>query len=147
VAADALVRDAKRIMKRKRGKVLAKSLDRKLVPLTPEIIARAARKGDRVAVDVFDNAAQHLGMAIASLVNVLNPDVIGVVGGVANGFDLMKKRVYKEVSERAFSQSAGTVTIVKGKLGFNAAAVGAALMARDARQTDPARSPRRRKGI
>ena len=99
--------------------------------LTPETIARAARKGDRVAKDVFDEAARHLGTAVASLVNILNPDVIAVLGGVAGSFDLMKRTLRAVVARRAFSESAKTVTIMQGRLGHDAAPVGAALMARD----------------
>ena len=57
--------------------------------MTPQSLARAARKGDRAAREAFAKAGGHLGTAMATLINLLNPDVIGVVGGVASEFDLM----------------------------------------------------------
>jgi glucokinase len=143
VGTDALVHMAKRLMKRMGGGILGGSRVAESGPLTPETIARAARKGDPVGREVFDNAARHLGTAMASLVNVLNPDMIAVSGGVASGFDLMKKRIYEVVGERAFRESTGIVKIVTGQLGLDAAAVGAALMARDALHTDSPKNPRR----
>lgn len=131
VGADALVRDARRVLRRQ-GPGSSSGLRDASRSLTPERIARAANNGDRAARAVFDRAAEHLGIAVASLVNLLNPDTIGLAGGVAGGFDLMHKRLRDVVAERAFRESAREVTIVRGRLGVNAAAVGAVLMAREA---------------
>jgi len=111
--------------------------------VTPETIARAARAGDRAAREVFVRAAGHLGTAIATLVNVLNPDVFGVAGGVAAEFDLMEDRVRAVVAERAFPESVDALTVVRGELGLDAAAIGAALMVKDAVRS----SRNRRKGV
>jgi glucokinase len=143
VGADALVRSARRILGRKPGRILRGSRAATSAPWTPEMIARAARKGDRAAREVFDRAADHLGTAIATLVNVLNPDVVGVAGGVATAFDLIENRVREVVAERAFPESAEAVAIVRGVLGFDAAAIGAALLVRDAVRS----SRKRRKGV
>jgi len=132
VGADALVRDLKRILK---GKVRSGRRGGIRTPLTPETIAHAARSGNRAARAVFDNAAEHLGTAMASLINVLNPDTICVSGGVANEFDLIVDRIRAVVDERAFPESAKLVEIKRGLLGFNAATVGAALMAKSSAET------------
>jgi glucokinase len=139
VGAYGLVRAARRAPVRKAGGIVRGS--RASAALTPERIARAARKGDHAAREVYARAADHLGTAIATLVNVLNPDVVGVAGGVAAEFDLMEDRVRAVVAERAFPESAEAVTIVRGALGLDAASIGAALMARDASRS--VRSKRR----
>ena len=139
VGAWALVRSARRILGPKPGGGLRGS--RASTPLTPERIAGAARKGHRAAREVFVRAAEHLGTAIATLVNVLNPDVVGLAGGVATEFDLMEDRVRAVVADRAFPESVEAVKIVRGVLGLDAAAIGVALMARDAVRS----SNRRRK--
>lgn len=141
VGADAIIRDARRLLRRNPRSRLNRLPDGSR--LTPETIARTASAGDRVAKEVFEHAAEHLGTAIASLVNVLNPDVVALAGGVASGFDLMKKRVREVVAERAFSEAAGVVAIKRAQLGFNAASVGAALLARDASATKSPRTSRR----
>lgn len=130
VSADALVANAKRLLRRQGGRLRGKigSLGD---PLTPERLASAARAGDPVAREVFETAGRHLGVALASIVNVLNPDTIGVAGGVASNFDLMKKTLRETVNNRAFPESAAAVDISAGRIGVYAAAIGVALMTRD----------------
>jgi glucokinase len=101
-------------------------------PLTPEVIAQAARRGDWVGRMVLEEAAGHLGTAIASVVNLLNPDCVALAGGVAGGFDVMRRPLQETVLVRAFPEPARSVTIRRGTLGFDAAPIGSALMARDA---------------
>lgn len=125
VGADALVRSARRRL----GKARRSSLARIEAPLSPQTITRAARRGDAIAADVLNEAAEYLGTAIGSVVNLLNPDRVVLAGGVAGGFDLMRRRLREVVEERAFPESARAVTIRRGALGFDAASIGAALMA------------------
>ncbi len=107
-------------------------------PLTPKLIADAAAKGDRVAREVFGEAGAHLGTAMANLINIFNPNVIAVAGGVARGFHLMRPRMEAEVRIRAFPESRRAARITRAVLGVDAAGIGAALMARDSVR-DPAR--------
>jgi glucokinase len=99
--------------------------------LTPKLIAEAAAKGDRVAREVFAEAGAHLGTAMANLINIFNPDVIAVAGGVAKGFHLMKPRMEEEIRKRAFPESSRVARVTRARLGTDAAAIGAALLARD----------------
>lgn len=131
IAADTLVRRARELSRRYGRRVPDRAA------LSPQVIARAARRNDRVAREVFLEAADHLGTAIASLVNLLNPDVIAVGGGIAGAFSLMKKRLLHVVTERAFGEAARAVTIRRFLLGNQAAATGAALMARDNTSAGP----------
>jgi glucokinase len=126
VGADALVRSARRRLRTGKRSLIAAGGG----PLTPETIARAARRGDRIARDVLNEAAEYLGTAIASVVNLLNPDCVALAGGVAGSFDLMRRRLHEVVAERAFAESARAVRIQRGSLGVDAASIGAALMAR-----------------
>ncbi len=132
VGTDALVRSARGLLAKRKSALLATR-----TTLTPEVIARAARNGDSVAKEVFERAAHHLGAALASLVNLLNPDTIALAGGVAGGFDLMKKPLNDEIAARAFTEAAQAVTVYKAQLGTDAAVVGAALIARDAAGSPP----------
>ena len=51
--------------------------------LTPEDIYDAAVKGDVFAKNIWKRAGEHLGIALASLVNILNPDAVVLCGGVS----------------------------------------------------------------
>lgn len=130
LGAQALVRHAKSLLRRRRGRVLSR-LVAAGTPLDPKAIAQAARQNDDVAKIVFETAAERLGVALASLVNLLNPDIIALGGGVAGGFGLMKAKLNEVVRKQAFDPSADGVVIRKAQLGNKAASIGAALLARD----------------
>jgi len=125
-----LVRDARRRMRTRGSRYLASRV-RAGEPLSPQLLGRAARAGDRIARAVFADASTHLGVAVASLVNLLNPDVIAIGGGVSAEYTLLAPGVRRVVGERAFSPSVRSVRIVRAALGNDAAPIGAAMLARD----------------
>ncbi len=131
IGKDALVRSALAKLEVKRGKVLGRLTGREKRALTPKMIYSAALEGDRIAKQVLYEAAEYLGSAIAALVNVLNPEVIVIGGGISGAFDLMKSKVEKVVHTRAFKESAALVKITRAKLGNDASTIGAALLAKE----------------
>lgn len=131
VGKNALVRSARSKLGSKAGSVLGKLSERQKRGLTPKMIFHAAQRGDRVAKEVLNEAAVYLGTAIASLVNIFNPEVIAIGGGISGAFDFMKPRLEKVVQSRAFKESASMVRICRSELGNDASTVGAALLAKD----------------
>ncbi len=101
--------------------------------ITAETIALAAERGDRLAGEVILQAATYLGIGMANLVNILNPEMIIVGGGVANMGDRLLKPAIEVVRERAFKLPARTVRIVRAGLSGNAELLGAAMFALESR--------------
>lgn len=126
-----IVRSARELMKRKKGRLLEKLVKEKKMGLTPELITYAARRRDAVARSVIKTAGENLGTGLASLVNIFNPGVIALGGGVSGAFDLLIPHVERTVRRQAFAESARLVKIVKSVLGNDATAVGAAMLAQD----------------
>ena len=93
---------------------------------TSQDVSAAAMQGDRAATEAFKIAGKRLGMALAGLVNLLNPEVIVIAGGVANSWDLFIGAAREELAKRAFQQPAERVKIVRGTLGDDAGVLGAA---------------------
>jgi glucokinase len=60
--------------------------------------------GDALCVEVFRRVGMYLGIAIAGLVNVLNPEVIVIGGGAAKGWDLFAGPMREEIAKRAFRE-------------------------------------------
>ena len=73
---------------------------------------------------------EHLGLAIASLLNVLNPSMVVIGGGVAGGFDVLSPHVRRSIARYAFADTARAARIEPSRLGNDAALVGAAMLAR-----------------
>jgi len=71
----------------------------------------------------------YLGIGLANLINILNPEMIVIGGGVVNGWDLFEKHMHQQVEERAFPSLAARVKIVRAKCGDDAGLLGAARLA------------------
>jgi glucokinase len=99
--------------------------------LTSENIYRAGVDSDELALEVFRRMGVYLGIGLANLINILNPEMIVIGGGVVNGWDLFEKHMKHEVIERAFPLLADLVTIVPAECGDDAGLLGAARLAFD----------------
>jgi len=97
--------------------------------LTSEGIYRAGVAGDELALEAFRRMGVYLGIGLANLINILNPEMIIIGGGVANGWSLFEKHVSHEVAERAFPIPAAQVKIVPAECGDDAGLLGAARLA------------------
>ena len=86
-------------------------------------------EGDELALEVFRRMGVYLGIGLANLINILNPEMIVIGGGVVNGWDLFAKHMNHEVAERAFPLPAAQVRIVPAECGDDAGLLGAARLA------------------
>ena len=97
--------------------------------LTSEQVYEAGLRGDELALEVFRRMGRYLGVGLANLINILNPEMIVIGGGVVNGWSLFEKEMKHEVAERAFPLPAAEVKIVRGECGDDAGLLGAARLA------------------
>ncbi len=93
--------------------------------LTAAIVYDAAKKGDETALDVVRETARFLGAGIANLLNVFNPDVVVIAGGVTQAGDTLFDPLRREVRRRAFAPAVEACRIVPGSLPGTAGVVGA----------------------
>ena len=96
-----------------------------------EDVTRLAREGDGVAVAVLGEAGRWLGIGLAGFVNVFNPEVIAVGGGVMAAGELILEAAREEVRLRARPPSRDLVQIKEATLGPKSGVLGAAALARD----------------
>jgi glucokinase len=96
---------------------------------TAETVAEAADRGDEFARDIFRCAGVYLGIAAATVVNTLNPEMIVIGGGVAAAFELFAPHARDEMLRRAFPVPATRCRIVKAECGDDAGLLGAAWLA------------------
>ena len=105
---------------------LLKYVDGDADRLTAEIVYEAAQDGDPLAQQVVRDTAQFLGAGIANLVNIFNPELIVVLGGVTQAGPLLFQPLREEVNRRAFRPAAEVCKIVSGDLPGTAGVYGAA---------------------
>lgn len=97
-----------------------------------EAVFAAARAGDCEALALIEGCAQHMGTALANLVNLINPDMIVLGGLFASGKDLMLPVIEETMHRRSFAGLGRAVTLCVSEFGPNVGVVGAAALALDA---------------
>ena len=97
-----------------------------LTRVTAADVFQAARVGDGVCISVVRDTAKYLGMAIANLATMLDPEAIVLGGTIAASGDLMLEAIRLECSRRLRPVQTERVRIVLSTLGADAVAIGAA---------------------
>jgi glucokinase len=98
--------------------------------LTVKDISEAAHTGDELAIEILADTGRYIGIALASIAHILNPQMAIIGGGIADaGEKLLFEPIRAEVNKRAMDIPAQTMQIVKAKLGNEAGIVGSAMLA------------------
>jgi glucokinase len=97
-----------------------------LAKITAQVVYEAAHDGDGYALEVVHDTAKFLGAGVASLVNIFNPEVVVICGGVTLAGDKLFVPLKSEVKRRAFKPAVDACRIVPGELTGTAGVYGAA---------------------
>ncbi len=125
----AVARDAIERIRRGEESALLDAVGGRAERITAKEVFKAARAGDHLAASVVESATKYLGIGMVNLVNLLNPEIIVVGGGLSREGDFLLNPVRNMVKNRAFPHSANAVRIVAAALGDDAGVIGAALFA------------------
>lgn len=109
--------------------LISKLVNNDLAKVTPEIISKAADRGDKFAKEIWRNVGECLGIVFAGIVNFFNPDMFVIGGGVAAAGPIMFDSLKKTLKERSFKIASDKAKIVQAKLGNDAGIIGAATIA------------------
>ena len=102
-----------------------------------EVLVDQALAGDAVAVETLDFAGRELGLGLAMLLNLFNPALVVVGGGIVRAGDLFLGPLRATVVKHCFSENFAHVQILPSKLGESSTARGAATLIFDAAMDDP----------
>ncbi|UCF79652.1 MAG: ROK family protein [Candidatus Eiseniibacteriota bacterium] len=97
--------------------------------LSARDVGQAASENDEIAVRVFEEVGNYIGVAVAGVVNLLNPDMVVIGGGVSNAGEPLLRAVRATVTRRAMGPSSQCVKIEPAQLGEDAGVIGAAMRA------------------
>ncbi len=96
---------------------------------------KAALRGDKAAREVIDEFTGHLATGIVSAVNILQPEIVAIGGGLSGSADEIVPIINQRLKEEAFSRHYGTQTeVVKASLGNDAGIIGAAMLWKNKRK-------------
>ena len=127
---EAILARARAVAREAASSLLWQDTDGRVERLTTDMVFEAARRGDASALAVMNEAGTKVGFAIATLINLFDPEMV-VLGGTigTQAGDLLLKPATREAQMRALPRSFQKTRIVTGTLGTNALAIGAAVLA------------------
>jgi glucokinase len=97
--------------------------------VTLRTIFQAAKFGDRLAVELVEHAGVRLGTKAAWLINLFNPEVFVIGGGLEEAGALLMDAAKKAIAGWAFPEMANVCKVIPSRLGEKAVAFGAASLA------------------
>ena len=100
-------------------------------PVSAKTVFLAGQQGEAEATALIESAGRYLGIGLASLINVFNPQAIVIGGGLVNMGETILGPAVETARTRSFAQSFTDVRIVEGELGERAGALGAIAVARN----------------
>ncbi|HTY45806.1 MAG TPA: ROK family protein [Patescibacteria group bacterium] len=106
-----------------------------------EELSRLAGAGNSRAVRIWAQAGRRLGVVLSGVVNLLNPDIIVIGGGVANAGRVLFDAIRKTIAQRAMPVQVKSLRVAKAKLGNDAGLIGAAILVQQ--NSSPTRNLRR----
>ncbi len=139
---DAIVRRAIGKIQQGNKTIITDMVDFRLASVTPALIAHAAEQGDELAVEVLEETGYYLGIGIANLIQLYNPEILVIGGGIAQAGRWLFEPILRTVRARAHMVPAATCRLVPSQLGDDAGVIGAAaLAAREAARLEASRPP------
>ena len=124
----AIAREATASLEKGRDSLLTELSNSSVESIDAKMVYKAALQGDVLCQEIISNAAYYLGLGLASLINIFNPELVVLGGGVINMGDMILEPATKLARERAMPLASGAVRFKPGCLGDDAGLVGALLL-------------------
>jgi len=124
----AIAKRAIKAIKEGEKSLIYKLVNYDLNQISAEIVAKAANQGDKLGRSIMEETGEYLGTGVANIINLFNPELVIMGGGVARAGDLIFEPLKKAVQKRAFSVSAEAAKIIPVSLGKDCSVIGAAAL-------------------
>ena len=98
--------------------------------LNAKIIFDCAKNGDEIAIKSVERLVKYLTVGIINIINLIDPEVIALGGGVSNAGEYLLNKVKEEVENNKYYKAFRTSKIVLAELGNKAGIIGAAMIAK-----------------
>jgi glucokinase len=125
----ALAREAKRRIKEGVRTSILKYAEGDVEKVTAQVIHSAAEEGDSLAKELIAWSGYYVGVGLANLINIFNPELIVIGGGLSNIGDMLLEPAFKTAEERAYKEAFQAVRFASPELGGNSGVLGAAAFA------------------
>jgi len=128
-SAPAMIKRTKMFLYQGRKSIIPELVSGKLDRITTETIFQAEKMKDDLAREVICDTAEFLGIGITSAINLLNPQIVVIGGGVSRAGAKFVRLIERETKKRGFPSITDKLKITRAKLGNDAGFIGAAILA------------------
>ena len=97
----------------------------------PKIIEKYCREGDEKAKNIYNEFGNNLGIVLSHAVNMFDPNVIIIGGGLSKAFDCFKDSMLLSLDKHSYSFSKNSIEILESKLKESSIMRGACLMVKN----------------
>lgn len=121
----AVAREARKLIAHGAGRAILSLADGKPEAITAKTVGFAAAQGDAEAQELLDSAARWLGVGVAAVLNLLNPEMVVLGGGMMKSASLFWETLSDEVQRRSLPSSFQAARLVTAALGGRSGVLGA----------------------
>jgi glucokinase len=112
--------------------ILFKLAKKDLKAITPALITQAASQGDELSLQVLEETAYWVGIGCVNLIQLYNPQVLVIGGGIAGALPYMRPAIQRIIDSRAQMVPGKTCKITPSTLGDDAGIIGGAVLVLEA---------------
>lgn len=127
-SATAIIKYAQKLMMDGKNSLIREKVQGQLDEVTAKMVFDAYRENDEVAVLVVNRFTKYLGIGISGLINLLDPELFVIGGGVAGAFELFIDELRKEVKRHVIFKEIPFANIVTARFQNDAGILGAAML-------------------
>ncbi|AOY76005.1 ROK family protein [Clostridium formicaceticum] len=131
VSATAIIKYCKKLLAEEKDKgLIYNRINGNLDNLNAKIIFDCAKEGDHLALKVVDRMVHYLAIGLANLINLFDPDIIAIGGGVAEAGDVFLKKLKAEVKKYIYVKCMNVTEIALATLKNDAGMIGSGMYAK-----------------
>lgn len=123
---NAIAKLAKKKIKQGEKSIITKMISGNIHEIDAKVIYDAAKKGDELAKSIVSKSIEYIGIGIANYINMLDPELIILAGGITNAGDILLDEITKIINSRKMKFAGRDVKIKISALGADGTAIGAA---------------------
>ena len=131
VSATAIIKYCRKLLEEKQDSLIYRKAQGDLDAINAKIVFDSAKEGDVIALAVVDRMVHYLAVGIANYINIFDPDVIAIGGGVSESGDVFLDKLKEEVKKYIYVKSMNVTEIVLAELKNDAGIIGSAMYAKE----------------
>lgn len=96
--------------------------------IKPIMLEKYYKSNDKKAIKIYNELGENLGIVLSHVINMLDPNVISLGGGLSKAFDCFKQSMFDSIKKNVPAYSHGNMIIKQSEFGEQSSMLGASIM-------------------